>query len=84
MPRVHKVASLLKPWLLGTHHGGVQRQHLDYYPDEFTFRFNRRRSNARGLLFHRLAEQAVAVGSAPYSAIIGRQAKRGDPARSDQ
>jgi transposase-like protein len=49
MPRVHKVASLLKRWLLGTHQGGIQRQHLDYYLDEFTFRFNRRRSNSRGL-----------------------------------
>ena len=74
MPRVHKVASLLKRWLLGTHQGGIQRQHLDYYLDEFTFRFNRRRSSARGLLFHRLAEQAVAGAPAPYRAIIGKPA----------
>src|SRR5271166_5394141 len=47
MPRVHLVASLLKRWLIGTHQGGVQHQHLDYYLDEFTFRFNRRRSKAR-------------------------------------
>lgn len=66
MPRVHKVAALLKRWLLGTLQGGIQHQHLDYYLDEFTFRFNRRRSGARGLLFHRLAQQAVAVGPAPY------------------
>ena len=65
MPRVHHVASLLKRWLLGTHHGGVQLSHLDYYLDEFTFRFNRRRSRVRGLLFHRLAEQAVATDAAP-------------------
>jgi transposase-like protein len=84
MPRVHKVASLLKRWLLGTHQGGIQRQHLDYYLDEFTFRFNRRRSNARGLLFHRLAEQAVAVEPAPYRAIIRKPAKPGDSARSGQ
>jgi hypothetical protein len=70
MPRVHNVAALLQRWLRGTHHGGVQRQHLDYYLDEFTFLFNRCRSRARGLLFHRLAQQAVAVGPAPYSAII--------------
>ena len=70
MPRVHLVASLLKRWLLGTHQGGVQHQHLDYYLDEFTFRFNRRRSRARGLLFHRLAQQAVAVAPAPYHAIV--------------
>ena len=77
MPRVHKVASLLKRWLLGTHQGGVQRQHLDYYLDEFTFRFNRRRSGARGLLFHRLAEQAVNLAPAPYRAIIGKPAEPG-------
>lgn len=71
MPRVHMVASLLKRWLIGTHHGGIQHQHLDYYLDEFTFRFNRRRSQARGLLFHRLAQQAVAVGPAPYHTIVG-------------
>jgi transposase-like protein len=70
MPRVHLVASLLKRWLLGTHQGGVQHQHLDYYLDEFTFRFNRRRSRARGLLFHRLAQQAVAVAPAPYHTIV--------------
>ena len=70
MPRVHNVASLLKRWLMGTHQGGIQDQHLDYYLDEFTFRFNRRRSQARGLLFHRLAQQAVAVGPAPYHQII--------------
>jgi transposase-like protein len=71
MPRVHNVASLLKRWLLGTHQGGIQHRHLDYYLDEFTFRFNRRRSKARGLLFHRLVQQAVAVGPAPYHTIIG-------------
>lgn len=70
MPRVHKVASLLKRWLMGTLQGGIQHQHLDYYLDEFTFRFNRRRSGARGLLFHRLAQQAVAVGPATYRDIV--------------
>src|SRR5271167_880911 len=72
MPRVHTVASLLKRWLLGTHQGGIQQQHLDYYLDEFTFRFNRRRSNARGLLFHRLAQQAIAVEPVPYNLITDR------------
>lgn len=70
MPRVHRVASLLKRWLLGTHQGGVQHSQLDYYLDEFTFRFNRRTSNARGLLFHRLAEQAVATAPAPYRCLV--------------
>jgi len=71
MPRVHMVASLLKRWLIGTHQGGIQHRHLDYYLDEFTFRFNRRHSQARGLLFHRLAQQAVAIEPMPYRLIIG-------------
>lgn len=70
LPRVHRVASLLKRWLLGTHQGGVQHEHLDYYLDEFTFRFNRRTSKARGLLFHRLAQQAVATEPAPYRSLV--------------
>ena len=80
LPRVHRVASLLKRWLLGTHQGGVSREHLDYYLDEFTFRFNRRPSRHRGKLFHRLLEQAVAVGPVPYAAMVkgirGRKKKR--------
>jgi len=70
LPRVHLVASLLKRWLLGTHQGAVSREHLDYYLDEFTFRFNRRNSRSRGKLFLRLAEQAVAVGPAPYKSLV--------------
>ena len=70
MPRVHHVAALLKRWRLGTLQGGIQYQHLDDYLDECTCRFTRRRSQARGLLFHRLAQQAVAVGPAPYHVII--------------
>ena len=79
LPRVHRVASLLKRWLLGTHHGAVSREHLDSYLDEFTFRFNRRTSQHRGKLFYRLLQQAVAVSPAPYDAIIkhvrGRQSR---------
>jgi transposase-like protein len=70
MPRVHNIAALLKRWLLGTHQGGIQHVHLDYYLDEFAFRFNRRRSKARGLLFHRLVQQAVAIGPATYDTIV--------------
>ena len=70
MPRVHKVASLLKRWLMGTLQGGIQHRHLAYYLDEFAFRFNRRRSKARGMLFYRLAEQAVAISPVPYRDII--------------
>lgn len=71
MPRVHLVASHLKRWLLGTHQGAVSQQHLDYYLDEFTFRFNRRRSRARGLLFYRLLENAVRVDPVPYKQLVG-------------
>ena len=70
LPRVHRVASLLKRWLLGTHQGAVSREHLDSYLDEFTFRFNRRTSRHRGTLFSRLLEQAVAVDPAPYAAMV--------------
>jgi ISXO2-like transposase domain len=71
MPGVHRVASLLKRWLLGTHQGSVSSEHLDYYLDEFTFRFNRRSSRARGLLFYRLAQQAVRTNPHPYKDVVG-------------
>jgi len=71
LPRVHRVAALLKRWLLGTHQGAVSVRHLDYYLDEFTFRFNRRRSGSRGKLFYRLLQQAVAVEPVPYKALVG-------------
>jgi transposase-like protein len=71
LPRVHRVASLLKRWLLGTHQGAVRIEHLDYYLDEFTFRFNRRTSRHRGKLFYRLAQQAVAVDPVPYKSLVG-------------
>jgi hypothetical protein len=70
-PRVNRVASLLQRWLLGTHQGAVAHSHLDYYLDEFTFRFNRRRSNSRGLLFYRLIEQALAIGPVRSRELVG-------------
>jgi transposase-like protein len=70
LPRVHRVASLLERWLLGTHQGAPSSEHLDYYLDEFTFRFNRRTSTHRGKLFWRLLQQAVAVGPTPYQSLI--------------
>jgi hypothetical protein len=73
MPRVHRVVSLLKRWLLGTHQGAVGHDHLDAYLDEFTFRFNRRTSRSRGKLFYRLAQQAVQVDPAPFTVIIKPQ-----------
>jgi transposase-like protein len=73
MPRVHRAVSLLKRWLLGTHQGAVGQAHLDYYLDEFTFRFNRRKSASRGKLFYRLAQQAVQVEPAPVEKLIKPQ-----------
>jgi transposase-like protein len=109
MPRVHRVISLLKRWLLGTHqgvpmalraakgdedapgrplrinnlgrvfNGAVSQKHLDYYLDEFTFRFNRRRSKSRGKLFFRLAQQAVAVDAVPYDRIVHPTRRKAKP-----
>lgn len=59
LPGVHRVASLLKRWILGTHQGAITTNHLQSYLEEFTFRFNRRTSRSRGLIFRRLIEQAV-------------------------
>ena len=71
LPRVHLVASLLKRWLLGTHQGAVSSAHLAYYLDEFTFRFNRRTSTSRGLLFYRLVQQSITLDSIPGTKIFG-------------
>ena len=70
MPRVHRVVALLKRWLLGTHQGAVSPAHLDYYLDEFTFRFNPRTSRSRGKLFYRLVQQAAAVEPVPYATML--------------
>lgn len=59
LPNAHRIAALLKRWLLGTHQNYVSQERLQKYLDEFTFRYNRRKSNSRGLLFHRLIEQAM-------------------------
>jgi transposase-like protein len=76
LPRVHRVVSLLRRWLLGTHQGAVSHDHLDYYLDEFTFRFNRRTSRHRGKLFFRLVQQAVQTEPAPYDRLIRHADKR--------
>lgn len=66
LPRVHRVISLLKRWLMGTHQGAVSSTYLQDYLDEFTFRFNRRTSSSRGKLFYRLAQQAVQTSPITY------------------
>ena len=70
MPGVHRIVALLKRWLLGIHQGAVSGKHLEYYLDEYTFRFNRRTSRSRGMLFYRLMQQAVATPSTPYRQIV--------------
>lgn len=70
MAGVHRVAALVKRWILGTHHGSVQPEHLDAYLDEFVFRFNRRSSGSRGLLFYRLLQQAVTTAPVTYSDVV--------------
>ena len=73
MPGVHRIASLLKRWILGTHQGAVSKKYLDYYLDEYTFRFNRRSSLSRGLLFYRLMQHAVTMQPISYKQIVENQ-----------
>jgi transposase-like protein len=70
LPNVHRIASLLKRWLLGTHQSYLNKNKLEYYLDEYVFRYNRRTSNSRGLLFMRLIEQAVITEPVTYDKVI--------------
>ena len=74
MAGVHRVASLVQRWVLGTHHGSVQPEHLDAYLDEFVFRFNRRTSSSRGMLFYRLLQQAVVTPPVSYGDVVSKNA----------
>ena len=73
MAGVHRVASLIKRWILGTHHGSVQPEHLDAYLNEFVFRFNRRTSTSRGMLFYRLLQQAVVTEPVTYEDVVQKK-----------
>lgn len=79
LPGVHRIASFAKRWLLGTHQGAVEGDHLQAYLDEFSFRFNRRKSKHRGLLFRRLLEQAVQVGPLSYKSLVVNPAPKSKP-----
>lgn len=70
LPNVHHIASLLKRWLLGTHQSYLNKNKLEYYLDEYVFRYNRRTSKSRGLLFLRLIEQAVTTPPISYKQIF--------------
>lgn len=71
LPMAHLNISLFKRWVLGTHQGAIGHDHIGYYLDEFTFRYNRRRSKARGLLFQRLVENAMQVDPVPEELLVG-------------
>lgn len=73
LPKCHLVVSLVKRWILGTLQGNVGKEHLQDYLNEFTFRFNRRTSKSRGLLFYRLAQQVVVTPPNPRSEIVPPQ-----------
>lgn len=72
LPNVHRIASLLKRWLIGTHQSYLNKNKLGYYLDEYVFRYNRRTSTSRGLLFLRLIEQAVITMPISYKEIINQ------------
>src|SRR3954471_18245221 len=79
LPGVQRVASLAKRWLLGTHQGSADDAHLPSYLDEFVFRFNRRRSRSRGLLFYRVLELAVAHQPVRYKDLVMSQSPKAVP-----
>jgi len=79
LPAVHRVASLVKRWLLGTHQGSVDEAHLPSYLDEFVFRFNRRRSRSRGMVFYRVLELAVGHDPVRYDDLIIHRQPRAVP-----
>lgn len=72
LPRINIATSLLKRWILGTLQGRLDPKHMDNYFEEFVFRFNRRTSKARGLLFERVITNSVHISPAPYKEIISR------------
>jgi hypothetical protein len=79
LPGVPRVASLAKRWLLGTHPGAVDNAHLAGYLKEFVFRFNRRRSRSRGLVFYRVLELAVAHEPVRYKDLVADERPRAVP-----
>jgi ISXO2-like transposase domain len=81
LPGVHKVSSLAKRWLLGTHQGSVDAAHLPGYLNEFVFRFNRRRSRSRGLVFYRVLELGTSHDPVRYRDLIANPRPSAIPRR---
>lgn len=73
LPRINIVTALLKRWILGTHQGRLDVKHMDSYLEEFAFRFNRRTSNARGLLFQRVIENSFKTAPSTYEVVKSRK-----------
>ena len=84
LPGVHRIASLAKRWLLGTHQGAVDAAHLPSYLNEFVFRFNRRRSRSRGMLFYRVLELAAAHGPVRYRDLARTRSPKAVPPKPPQ
>jgi transposase-like protein len=79
LPAVHRVASLIKRWLLGTHQGSVEVVHLPSYMNEFVFRFNRRHSRSRGLVFYRVLQLAIAHDPVRYRDLVANPQPKTTP-----
>jgi transposase-like protein len=77
LPHIHLAISLLEGWILGTYQGRIDDYHLQAYLEEFTFRFNRKTSTHRGLLFYRLAQGAMSTVPHPYEDVIEPKASKG-------
>lgn len=77
LPGVHRVAALVKRWLMGTHQGSFEDDHPQAYLDQFSFRFNRRKSTHRGMLFFRLIEQSVVMHPMPFHELVANPKPKG-------
>ena len=80
LPAVHRIASLITRWLLGTHQRSTDADHLPAYMNEFVFRFNRRNSRSRGLVFYRVLQLAVDHDPRPVQGPHRHQTPGQDPA----
>ena len=79
LPGVHRIASLAQRWLPGTHQGRIDDAHLQSYLNEFVFRFSRRRSRSRGMVFYRVLEFAVGHHPVRYRDLVANPTGPGPP-----
>lgn len=81
LPAVHRLFALVKRFIEGTYHGSGRVEHLPQYLDEFVFRFNRRHSRHRGLLFFRLLQRSVAAQPVSYRELVKRSQHKREPSQ---